>query len=478
MSGTDGKNPFAGYDSTTMTEDEFYDLFDREDRDEFFRSEMIRLGFWDPNFIKDDSTLEDLQKNLSDAEAKLAALKADLGTGDYAKRRFLEAQAQRIEASRQAQAERKRQKEIDRKARIRAWQKYKKGNILFLGETVSQALSETQANDARLEDLGMPKIPDVATLAKILGSTVPNLRLFGFFRPVSRFNHYSRFTIPKKTGGERLISAPLMRLKALQYKILSEILSEVPVHEAAHGFVAGKSIYSNAIPHVGQSIVINMDLQDFFPTLTFERVQGAYVALGYSGQIATVLSLLCTEANTAETELDGHKWYIAQSERFLPQGAPTSPMLTNIVCFQMDTRLHGLAEKLGLQYTRYADDITFSSDDKDLDVGRLIRMIRKIVQEEGFVVHPKKTKVMRKGQRKEVTGVVVNEKTSIERKMLRKFKALLHQIEKDGPEGKTWGESDDVLSAALGYASFVKLIDSSKGEPLHQKVLELCGKYR
>ena len=95
--------------------------------------------------------------------------------------------------------------------------------------------------------------------------------MFGFFRPVSKFNHYHRFGIPKKTGGERKISAPLPRLKALQRSILDRILAQVPIHDAAHGFVPERSVYTNAIPHVGKSLVVNMDLKDFFPTLTFKR---------------------------------------------------------------------------------------------------------------------------------------------------------------------------------------------------------------
>ena len=140
--------------------------------------------------------------------------------------------------------------------------------------------------------------------------------------------------------------------------------------------------------------------------------------------------------------------------------------------------LEEIAKSMGCTYSRYADDVTFSSDDASLKVGKLIFMARKIVEAEGFVVHPKKTKVMRDGMRKEVTGVVVNEKTSVDRETLRDFRALLHQIELDGPEGKTWGDSEDVLTSALGFASFVQMVDPEHGTPLHEKVLELCQKYR
>ena len=111
-----------------------------------------------------------------------------------------------------------------------------------------------------------------------------------------------------------MISAPLPRLKTLQRNILDRILAEVPIHPTAHGFVPERSVYTNAILHVGKSIVINMDLKDFFPTLTFKRVKGCFIHLGYSPKIATILSLLSTEANTVEAEMDGQKWYVAQGE--------------------------------------------------------------------------------------------------------------------------------------------------------------------
>ena len=469
----------AQLDTEAMTRPEIRAVMSQIGKDSLLDAEMKRLGFWDPDKISgEEGKLSDLKSQREALQAKLQELSESLTGKENAERRLAEEQQARIESSRQKQKDDRERREQERVSRKDAWEKAQNEDIVFLGETVSSGLDYTYESKNKQAYNQLPAIETIKDLAALLETDIPTLRVFGFFRPVSRFNHYHRFGIPKKTGGERKISAPLPRLKALQRSILDRILGQVPIHEAAHGFVPARSVYTNAIPHVGKSLVINMDLKDFFPTLTFKRVKGCFVHLGYSPKIATILSLLCTEANTVEVEMDGQKWFVAQGERFLPQGAPTSPCLTNIVCRRMDYRFEGLAKSMGCTYTRYADDVTFSSEDASLKVGKLLFMARKIVESEGFVVHPKKTKIMRDGMRKEVTGVVVNEKTSVDRETLRNFRALLHQIELDGPEGKTWGESEDVLTAALGFASFVQMVDLEHGEPLHAKVLELCEKYR
>src|SRR5262249_12338200 len=145
-----------------------------------------------------------------------------------------------------------------------------------------------------------------------------------------------RFKIPKKTGGERLISAPMPRLKKAQYWILDNILRRVEVSDSAHGFLTGRSIVSNARPHVGADLIINLDLKDFFPTVSYKRVKGLFKSLGYSESAASVLGLICTEPDVEEVELDGKRYFVALTDRHLPQGAPTSPSITNILCRRLD----------------------------------------------------------------------------------------------------------------------------------------------
>ena len=171
---------------------------------------------------------------------------------------------------------------------------------------------------------------------------------------------------------------------------------EAPVEDPAHGFVKGRSTLSCALPHVGKGVVVNLDLSDFFPTITFARVRGVFQRLGYSPAVATVLALLCTEPPRAPVELDGHRTWAAVGPRALPQGACTSPAISNQVARKLDRRLRGMSAKHGFTYTRYADDLTFSSprgERPPSDVPMLLARVRHIVGEEGFALNPRKGRV-------------------------------------------------------------------------------------
>ena len=192
------------------------------------------------------------------------------------------------------------------------------------------------------------------------------------------------------------------RLKRAQYWVLDQVLAKVPSHAAAHGFLPGRSIVTNATPHAGREVVINLDIQDFFPTITFPRIKGVFRGLGYDERVATMLALLCSENPCDELEVDGERFFVGGKgrDRVLPQGAPTSPMLTNVLCRRMDRRLQGIADKLGFAYTRYADDLTFSASGEGAgQVGTLLRQVRHVLKDEGFTPHPDKQRVMRAGSR-------------------------------------------------------------------------------
>ena len=466
-----------GQPERPATRQELYDrLRQAGSRNAFLLEEMKRLGFW-PTNDGVPSVPEQFILREAELERELRAL--------YAEHRRMEDEAallrqlrkQRLAESRKRREETKLRRERERKDRANQWKKRQETEIGYLGEGVSGGLHHPEPDAPQLKRLNLPVLTDAASVARAMRLSVGELRFLGFSRAVSRTNHYRRFYLPKKTGGQRLISAPMPRLKEAQHWILENILRLVPVHEAAHGFVGGRSIVSNARPHVGAQVVINLDLKDFFPTVTYPRVKGTFRKLGYSEAAATILALLCTEPDVDEAVLDGQTWFIADGERHLPQGAPTSPALTNLLCARLDRRLTGLAAKLGFIYTRYADDLTFSaSGEATKNVNKLRSLVNLIVEGEDFHVHPDKTRVMRPGSRKEVTGIVVNDKPGVDRPTLRKFRALLHQIEQDGIAGKRWGHTDDVLAAIQGYARFVAMVDPDKGKILTARVKVLIDR--
>jgi retron-type reverse transcriptase len=458
------------------TRQELYDLLRQNgiNRETFVLQDMKRLGFW-PDSKEQPSLPEQFMARENQLYRELNALVTEKRRVEDREQLLKEMRKQRMAESRQKREETKKRRIEAARLQAENWKKRKETEIVYLGEGVSGGLNNTTTDTALLMQTDLPVLSDAAAIAAAMKIKVGELRFLCFSRAVSKTTHYQRFQIPKKTGGFRQISAPMYRLKDAQYWVLQHILDKVALHDAAHGFVPARSIVSNARPHVAAGVVINLDLQNFFPTITFPRVKGVFRKLGYSESAATILGLLCTEPNIDEMELDGENWYVANGERFLPQGAPTSPAITNILCRKMDRRLQGLAQKLGFTYTRYADDLTFSATGEgEKKVNLLLKFVKQIIENEGFTLHPDKTRVMRTGRRKEVTGVVVNDKPGIDRKMLRRFRALLHQIETEGPHGKKWGHTPNLLAAIEGYANYVFMVDPVKGEPLKARVRKLA----
>lgn len=451
---------------------ELYDRIRNSSKDEVILEEMIRLGFWPRHGTMPNNPADELRKERELLD-QLTNLRAELSRSHNVAYLRKQALKQRLAESKQKRRETKERRERERLERAELWARFKKHQIVYLGEGVSDGLNHRESDKEKLKSLGLPALDAAGHLAEAIGVTVSELRFLAFSRRVSTTTHYVRFEIPKKRGGSRQISAPMPRLKQVQYWILHNILDKIDIHDAAHGFAASRSIVSNATPHVGAKVVVNADLKDFFPTIDYRRVKGVFSAFGYSEALATIFALICTEPEIVQVELDGKRYFVAQSARHLPQGAPTSPALTNIICRKLDRRLVGLAQSLKFTYTRYADDLTFSTSDviaTETGVGRLLRGVRYITKEEGFTVHPDKTRVLRDGAQKEVTGIVVNEKLNVDRKTRRRFNALLFQIERDGIEGKQWGTSPDLLASIEGYANFVFMVNPAYGLPLKQRV--------
>ena len=456
---------------------EIYDKIRESSKEEYILSEMIRLGFWpegqdvpgDPaDFIRQKGAL---QREISELQKELNHLgDMDSLIREARRKRMVEAKAKRLET--------KKRREEERKEKARVWQEKQANDIVYLGEGVSGGLNEKESDLNLLKNFNLPVMHTVNDLSDLMKLSVSQIRQLSYHQDVSTSSNYIRFSIPKKTGGVRHISAPKPMLKFAQEWLLQNILYKVENHNAAHGFCPSRSIKSNAEVHLGAELLINIDLENFFPTITYKRTKGLFKSLGYSESLATVFALISSEPDCEEVFLDNQTYHVSQGERKLPQGSPASPAITNLICRKMDTRLDGLGKKFGFVYSRYADDMSFSTKAPDNQaLGRFLRHITQIIAEEGFNIHPRKTKITRKGRRHEVTGVVVNEKLSIPRKKLKAFRAVLFQVEKDGPEGKHWGNSKDVIAALKGYAHFVYMIDPEKGQAFNEQVKQIIKKY-
>lgn len=353
-----------------------------------------------------------------------------------------------------------------------AWEAYKATHIVHLGDGVyfndaaDLDVWDLPEPDARLAENELPRLDTPQQLAEALGLTVGELRWLTYHRDAARQVHYARFTIPKRGGGERPIWAPKPKLKAAQRWVLQNIAERLPVHGAAHGFLPGRSILTNARAHVGSRLILAMDLKDFFPTVTANRVKGLFRKAGYREQVSTLLAQLCTESPRKIVEWDGAPLYVALGPRCLPQGAPTSPAITNAISFRMDKRLAGLARKHGYTYTRYADDLTFSlprAHTGNPKTGALIGGVKAIAAAEGFRVNPDKTAVRRTGGRQQVTGLVVNgtEGPRVPRSLKRQLRAAVHNLK----QGKPLPEGES-LARLAGYAAFVHMAEPQLGKAL------------
>ncbi|HMG52336.1 MAG TPA: reverse transcriptase family protein, partial [Kofleriaceae bacterium] len=330
--------------------------------------------------------------------------------------------------------------------------------------------------EKRRQDNALPQLGDVAALAAALGVTIPRLRWLAYHREVDSGTHYHRWSVPKRDGSPRLISAPKPELKAVQRWIMREVTEHLPLHGAAHGFVVGRSIVTNARVHAGARVVVKLDIRGFYPTVTMRRVKGLLRRAGLGEQVATVMALLATESPREAVVTHGKTYHVATGPRSLPQGAPTSPSITNALCLRLDCRLSGLARVLGCRYTRYADDLTFSwHGGAASQVGALLRGVGAIVRAEGFELHAKKTRVMRVGARQKVTGLVVNQAPDdrpvarVPRTTQRALRAAIRNRELGRP-GK--GET---LEQLKGMAAFVMMTDPVRGRAFMERVDRLIA---
>jgi retron-type reverse transcriptase len=293
------------------------------------------------------------------------------------------------------------------------------------------------------------------------------LRWLAFHTEAATRTHYIKFQVPKKSGGQRTLAAPHRSLARCQEWILHNVLNRVPLHIAAHGFVPQRSTVTNAAAHVGRDVLVNADLADFFPTITFSRVKGAFRSLGYSPAVATIFALLCTEPPRRTVVYEGQQYEVAVGERALPQGACTSPALSNLVSRRLDKRFAALSDKLGWTYTRYADDLSFSASGVTArNIGYLLARIRHIAEDEGFAVNDKKTRVQRQSARQSVTGVVVNERLGAPRRLVRRIRAILHRARREGLQTQNRQQRPHFESWLAGMIAYIAMLNPQQGNKL------------
>nr|WP_199326022.1 reverse transcriptase domain-containing protein [Nostoc parmelioides] len=272
-------------------------------------------------------------------------------------------------------------------------------------------------------------LKQASDIADLLGVSYP--RLVYHIYVVDPNQRYTTFEIAKKSGGVRQISTPITALKIIQRKLNQVLQAVYEIKPSVHGFVMGKNIVTNAQAHAKKRYVFNIDLKDFFPSINFGRVRGMFMATPYGlhPEVATVLAQICCHNNQ------------------LPQGAPTSPIITNMICAKMDSQLQRLAKECKATYTRYADDITFSTtlpkfprdlayivndeNEEKLNVGDTLIQI---ISENGFEVNESKVRLQIKGNHQEVTGLTTNIFPNIDRNYIRQVRAMLHAWAKFGLE--------------------------------------------
>jgi RNA-directed DNA polymerase len=334
----------------------------------------------------------------------------------------------------------------------------------------------SQDSDAeRLSEFGLPHIDSPETLALWLDLPLGKVawlihRFADDNRPQNtQQSHYAYRWLKKRGPGWRLIEAPKSTLKSAQHQILTELLDRIPPHSNAHGFVTGRSIITNAQPHVGNRVVVKFDLENFYATVSFSRVVAIYRSVGYCREVALWLARLTTSQVPANMPFpEGDSLAILPFlPRHLPQGAPTSPALANLSAFSLDLRLNGLARTFSANYTRYADDLTFSgAEDLLQGLPVLIPLVTKIVRSERFRINRKKRKVIRNNQCQIVTGVVVNEVLNISRRDFDRLKAILNNCQRHGPSTQNREEHPDFAAHLLGRVAHVTQINPSRGQKL------------
>ena len=331
----------------------------------------------------------------------------------------------------------------------------------------------------------LPVIEGLDGLAAHLGVTAGELDWFADPRHLARssadvpLQHYRVSHRVAASGGIRVLEAPKPRLKAIQRQLLHDMASLIPPHEAARGFRPGGSVRSYAAPHAGRAVVLRLDLEAFFASVSVSRVYGIWRTAGYPEPVAHCLAGLVTSVlprsawravptPADDGLLDAH-WRLGRrlAAPHLPQGAPTSPAMANLAAFALDVRLTALAASWGGRFTRYADDLAFSGGRGwGTGTSRLLDAVEDIVRDEGFRLNARKTAVMPRAGRQTLGGLVVNDQPRVARDQVDLLRAILHNCRRFGPSTQNRDEIPAFEDHLRGRIAWVAQHDPGRGARL------------
>jgi retron-type reverse transcriptase len=281
-------------------------------------------------------------------------------------------------------------------------------------------VNDSNTGDVEIERLKNPHDDPLALVAEVFDVNKNQLKKIIFDSP-GRKKYYRRISITKNSPTEkqnmRVLHAVLGPLKNIQTKVYERLVEKYSASSYAKGFIKGESIISNAFPHRRKSLIMKFDIKDFFPSITFPRVRGMFMSFpfNFESNVSTILARIC-----------------CLEEGPIPQGGVTSPYLSNMICRRMDANFGKYAKENKLTYTRYADDITLSTDKKNLPINRIVDEVAELIKEEGFQVNNAKTKILFPSNRQIVTGIVVNDGLNVPRKYIREVRAILNNCQKHG----------------------------------------------
>jgi RNA-directed DNA polymerase len=308
----------------------------------------------------------------------------------------------------------------------------------------------SKTDTIRLNMLGLPVIlslEDFSDQTHISKNTIYQLSK-------NSEKYYKTYTIPKKSGKLRDINQPSKKLKGLQSWVLVNILNKLKVSSSCKGFEKGSSTYENAKPHIGANSILTIDLKDFFPSITRKQVFNIFKAIGYNDLISVIFSNICTYKET------------------LPQGSPCSPKLANLSSWQLDVRLQGFVGKRGINYTRYADDLSFSGL-TPLKVVQIIPKVKEIIEDEGYFINNQKTRIAGISRAKVVTGLIIsNNSIGIGKNKYKLLRSKIFHLTKS-PEKA----DKKLLYEVSGWLSYLKSVDVKRLNKAKKFIQDLKTKY-